>query len=412
MPAVGAALLARTDLLLPELVERRVARAQALEAEAVAVVADLAVREPLDQRLDLRLQLGGRLPLGAVEEQVPLDLQLAEHDVDAVEVLRERRLGLASHEHPHERQPQLVRVRQALAVDAHVRGRAAPSRSRTGRASVRASPASKAARYSGPLAALRLAKLGRLPRERQRRLEARVRRSGRSAGRCGTAAAAGPGRAAPPSRRRARRCRLPPWATTRGKRSAKSGGRSRPMRAECNIRAMPATTGVDPRRLLPSVDQALQRADFAPLVAAHGREAVLRGAARGARGLARRRRRTPPPDVSAALAGLAADVATRIAAEARPSLVRVLNATGVVVHTNLGRAPLSRRGGGTRGRDRRRLLEPGVRPRERRARRRARPTSRLACASCSASRPRSSSTTARPPCCWRSTPTRKAARCS
>jgi L-seryl-tRNA(Ser) seleniumtransferase len=46
--------------------------------------------------------------------------------------------------------------------------------------------------------------------------------------------------------------------------------------------------------------------------------------------------------VAAALAGLEADVAERIAAAGRHSLVRVLNATGVVVHTNLGRAPLSR----------------------------------------------------------------------
>jgi hypothetical protein len=38
---------------------------------------------------------------------------------------------------------------------------------------------------------------------------------------------------------------------------------------------MPATTDVDPRRLLPSVDQALQRPELAPLVAAHGRETVL-----------------------------------------------------------------------------------------------------------------------------------------
>jgi L-seryl-tRNA(Ser) seleniumtransferase len=103
---------------------------------------------------------------------------------------------------------------------------------------------------------------------------------------------------------------------------------------------MPATTGVDPRRLLPSVDQALQRADFAPLVAAHGREAVLR-ALRAALAALRDQAADDPAGVSAALAGLAADVSTRIAAEARPSLVRVLNATGVVVHTNLGRAPLS-----------------------------------------------------------------------
>jgi L-seryl-tRNA(Ser) seleniumtransferase len=104
---------------------------------------------------------------------------------------------------------------------------------------------------------------------------------------------------------------------------------------------MPATTDVDPRRLLPSVDQALQRPELAPLVAEHGRETVLQ-ALRKALAALRERAATGDAGVAGALAGLAADVAERIAAAGRPSLVRVLNATGVVVHTNLGRAPLSR----------------------------------------------------------------------
>ena len=107
------------------------------------------------------------------------------------------------------------------------------------------------------------------------------------------------------------------------------------------IRGMPATTDVDPRRLLPSVDQALQRPELAPLVATHGREAVLQ-ALRKALAALRERAATGDAGVADALAGLEADVTERIAAAARPSLVRVLNATGVVVHTNLGRAPLSR----------------------------------------------------------------------
>ena len=107
------------------------------------------------------------------------------------------------------------------------------------------------------------------------------------------------------------------------------------------IRGMPATTDVDPRRLLPSVDQALQRPELAPLVAAHGRETVLQ-ALRAALAALRERAATGDAGVTGALASLEADVAERIAAARRPSLVRVLNATGVVVHTNLGRAPLSR----------------------------------------------------------------------
>jgi len=108
----------------------------------------------------------------------------------------------------------------------------------------------------------------------------------------------------------------------------------------CVFFAMPAPTHVDPRRLLPSVDQALQRPELQPLVAAHGRPAVLR-ALREALEALRSPASSRSGGVADALAALADDVAARIAAVERPSLVRVLNATGVVVHTNLGRAPLS-----------------------------------------------------------------------
>ena len=103
---------------------------------------------------------------------------------------------------------------------------------------------------------------------------------------------------------------------------------------------MPPTTGVDPRRLLPSVDQALQRPEVQALVGAHGRPAVLR-ALRCALDELRRRAAEAPDGLDEAVADLAGDVAARVEAAGRPSLRRVLNATGVVVHTNLGRAPLS-----------------------------------------------------------------------
>ena len=103
---------------------------------------------------------------------------------------------------------------------------------------------------------------------------------------------------------------------------------------------MPPTTGVDPRRLLPSVDQALQRPEVQALVAAHGRPAVVR-ALRSALEALRSRAAASADGLDAAVAGLAGDVAERLEAARRPSLRRVLNATGVVVHTNLGRAPLA-----------------------------------------------------------------------
>jgi L-seryl-tRNA(Ser) seleniumtransferase len=102
---------------------------------------------------------------------------------------------------------------------------------------------------------------------------------------------------------------------------------------------MPSRAGLDPRRLVPSVDHALQRPEVQAVVGVHGRAAVLR-ALRAALDDLRRRAAEGETGVEESLAGLAADVARRIEATAQPSLVRVVNATGVVVHTNLGRAPL------------------------------------------------------------------------
>jgi L-seryl-tRNA(Ser) seleniumtransferase len=101
---------------------------------------------------------------------------------------------------------------------------------------------------------------------------------------------------------------------------------------------MVPATDVDPRRLLPSVDQALQRPEVQALVGVHGRPAVVR-ALRAA--LDALRLSADPGSLESALARLPDDVAARVEAAARPSLRRVVNATGVVVHTNLGRAPLS-----------------------------------------------------------------------
>ncbi|MDI3329576.1 MAG: L-seryl-tRNA(Sec) selenium transferase [Micrococcus sp.] len=88
----------------------------------------------------------------------------------------------------------------------------------------------------------------------------------------------------------------------------------------------------DPRRRIPRTDDLLALPE---VTAARSRlsEAVLRGLVRQAQERARSGR-IAPDDVAAALV---ADLAARSATSLRP----VLNATGVVVHTNLGRAPLS-----------------------------------------------------------------------
>jgi L-seryl-tRNA(Ser) seleniumtransferase len=96
----------------------------------------------------------------------------------------------------------------------------------------------------------------------------------------------------------------------------------------------------DQRRVLPSVETLLRHPRLAQLVPCVPRsillEAVRAEIARAREGL--RQKGHVAPDTPA-LAELAA---RRALLEARPRLRRVLNATGIVLHTNLGRAPLAR----------------------------------------------------------------------
>jgi L-seryl-tRNA(Ser) seleniumtransferase len=103
---------------------------------------------------------------------------------------------------------------------------------------------------------------------------------------------------------------------------------------------MPPTTGSDPRRRVPSVDQVLKRPEVQALASRHGRS-VVRRQVREALDELRRRAAEPGRGLEDAVVALSDDVAARVEDAVRPSLVRVVNATGVVVHTNLGRAPLS-----------------------------------------------------------------------
>jgi L-seryl-tRNA(Ser) seleniumtransferase len=91
----------------------------------------------------------------------------------------------------------------------------------------------------------------------------------------------------------------------------------------------------NPLRELPSVDELAGSPGLEALVELHGRPLVV-AAARVALERARE-------DVKAGFpAGdLVARTAGEVEARQRPSLQRVLNATGVVIHTNLGRAPLA-----------------------------------------------------------------------
>jgi L-seryl-tRNA(Ser) seleniumtransferase len=94
-------------------------------------------------------------------------------------------------------------------------------------------------------------------------------------------------------------------------------------------------------RQIPSIDQLLQRASLLQAAVSHGRDAVVE-ATRAA--VAEWR------DHTGAVAGADAEdvsvwverrVHARLAEAVAPSLRRVINATGVILHTNLGRAPLA-----------------------------------------------------------------------
>jgi L-seryl-tRNA(Ser) seleniumtransferase len=96
-------------------------------------------------------------------------------------------------------------------------------------------------------------------------------------------------------------------------------------------------------RVIPSIEQLRQRPSVRGLEAQYGREALvdaLREAAAALRnGLARGG--STPPDEQTAGDAIARDAAARLARSFEPSLRPVINATGVVIHTNLGRAPLA-----------------------------------------------------------------------
>src|SRR6188474_3530910 len=89
----------------------------------------------------------------------------------------------------------------------------------------------------------------------------------------------------------------------------------------------------DPRRRLPSIEQVLRDPEVRALEERFGRGPVDDARARAAAG--------DEAGVDEALADVPGALRRRLEGAGAPSLVHVINATGVVVHTNLGRAPLS-----------------------------------------------------------------------
>ena len=97
-----------------------------------------------------------------------------------------------------------------------------------------------------------------------------------------------------------------------------------------------------PVRRPPSLDSLLRSPGAAELSARHGRER-LKEALRDAGALLRDGRlEAPEPGSGQTLEGiLVAEASARLAGRAPAGPVRVVNATGVLLHTNLGRAPLA-----------------------------------------------------------------------
>ncbi|HSQ22562.1 MAG TPA: L-seryl-tRNA(Sec) selenium transferase, partial [Coriobacteriia bacterium] len=92
-------------------------------------------------------------------------------------------------------------------------------------------------------------------------------------------------------------------------------------------------------RSLPKVDDLLKREDLAALDHAHGRTLTLEALREALDATRAQIRAGEVAEVSAD--AVAMDAAARLAVKARRSLRRVINATGIVVHTNLGRSPLA-----------------------------------------------------------------------
>ncbi len=95
-----------------------------------------------------------------------------------------------------------------------------------------------------------------------------------------------------------------------------------------------------PLRDLPSVEQLLQTRAAAELIAAYGRPLTL-DALRAELADVRIRLKAEPQSAAPEMDVLLASADSRLSAWTTPTLLPVINATGVILHTNLGRAPMS-----------------------------------------------------------------------
>src|SRR5215217_1414236 len=97
----------------------------------------------------------------------------------------------------------------------------------------------------------------------------------------------------------------------------------------------------NPFRQLPPVAAVLDAPAVKALEPAHGRAAVADAARAELDALRDRLKGGDSPDGAMALDAIAARVAARVEAGSAPMLRAVINATGIVLHTNLGRSPIA-----------------------------------------------------------------------
>ena len=99
------------------------------------------------------------------------------------------------------------------------------------------------------------------------------------------------------------------------------------------------TSASSPLAAIPAVDRVLRLPAMDALIASHGRAAVTEAVRLDLDELRHALSGGAPP-AAADETAIAARVAARLAAQSAPTLKRVFNLTGTVLHTNLGRAPL------------------------------------------------------------------------
>jgi L-seryl-tRNA(Ser) seleniumtransferase len=97
----------------------------------------------------------------------------------------------------------------------------------------------------------------------------------------------------------------------------------------------------NPFRNLPAVNDVLEVPQVQALAGRHAHEAIVAGIRRELEELRRRLAQGEAVDGRSAALAVAGRVAERLEREVRPKLRPVINATGIVLHTNLGRAPVA-----------------------------------------------------------------------